>query len=299
MKKRVLTGAFIFIITVLVILSKFLPHTIGDYIFDIFVLSIAIVAGFEMSNLMEKINRPVSKFLSSLFAVFNYIIFMLCVRTVAFSVVVGIELLSLILYFVIIVLVEFFKDKKKTFNNYLTMAFNTVIASLYPTFWLLLLVNINHADFYAGTKYFSLVFIILTFAITMFTDTFAMLVGSLIKGPKLAPKISPNKTISGSIGGVVGGVVAALLVYAVVVNAPSLSTMLSMYNLSWWQFMLFGLVGSLFCQIGDLFESKLKRNAGVKDASNIFPGHGGMLDRVDGLIFVGIFFFFVVAIMLL
>lgn len=299
MKKRVLTGLIIFIVTVLAILSKLLPYTIGDYIFDIFILTIVIVAGFEMSNLMEKMNRPVSKFLASMFAIFNYIIFLLSVRQVAFPVVVGIQLLAIILYFIITVLVEFVKDKNKSFNNYMSLGINTIVAALYPSFWLTLLININHADFYAGAKYFSFIFIILVFAITMTTDTFAMLVGSLIKGPKLAPKISPNKTISGSIGGVCGGIVAALLVYAIAVNIPVLSTTLSMYNLHWWQFALIGLVGSVFCQIGDLFESKLKRIAGIKDTSNIFPGHGGMLDRVDGLTFVSIFTFFVVAIMLL
>ena len=147
---------------------------------------------------------------------------------------------------------------------------------------------------YAGVKYFSLVFIIMIFAITWLTDTFAYLVGRTLKGPKLAPKISPNKTISGAIGGLLGGTVGAMSVFTLVYNVSSLTTILSMFDLTWWHFLLIGVFGSVFGQMGDLFESKLKRNAGVKDSGNIFHGHGGMLDRIDAMIFISTFVYIVI-----
>ena len=91
-------------------------------------------------------------------------------------------------------------------------------------------------------------------------------------GPKLAPSISPGKTQSGAIGGTVGGVVAgiALAAYAGLGNLPLLA--------------LVALLLSVVSQVGDLFESWVKRRHGVKDSGNIIPGHGGVMDRVDGLV---------------
>ena len=162
-----------------------------------------------------------------------------------------------------------------------------------------MLLNYNHADLYAGVEYFSLVFIVMIFAITWLTDTFAYLVGRTFKGPKLAPKISPNKTISGGIGGLIGGMGGAMLVYLLVYNIPALSTILSMHSLVWWHFLLIGLFGSIVGQAGDLFESKLKRVSNVKDSGNIFPGHGGMLDRIDAMIFITTFLYLVISLILI
>ena len=104
------------------------------------------------------------------------------------------------------------------------------------------------------------------------TDIFAYLVGRTLGGPKLAPRISPGKTWSGLCGGVVGagltGGVAAMALGA--------------------GFGLAAMVGALLALVGqggDLFESALKRQAGVKDSGHLIPGHGGLLDRIDGLVF--------------
>ena len=110
------------------------------------------------------------------------------------------------------------------------------------------------------------------FIITWTTDIGAYFAGRAIGGPKLAPKISPNKTIAGLFGGMVS---AALAGYAWA-ELTSLSAVL---------FWLAPLL-SLAAQAGDLFESWMKRKAGVKDSGNWLPGHGGALDRLDGLVVV-------------
>ncbi len=294
MKQRAITSIYIVLASVLAILSKLLPHSIGDYIFDIFIVCVTIVAGFEICNMMEANNKKVNKFMASMYSIVNYAVLLLSYKRVEFYEILLIQFAVLIGYWLISLLIEFFKNKEVPAKQHLVTSLNTLLACIYPNFLFCLLINFNHADIYAGVKYFSFLFIVLIFAITWLTDTFAYLVGRTLKGPKLAPKISPNKTISGAIGGLIGGITGALLLYLIAYNIPSLEAVLSMYNLAWWHFLIIGMVGSVFGQMGDLFESKLKRNAGIKDSGNIFPGHGGMLDRIDAMIFISTFVYIVI-----
>jgi phosphatidate cytidylyltransferase len=110
-------------------------------------------------------------------------------------------------------------------------------------------------------------------AIVLVGDTFAYLSGMLWGKKKLMPDISPKKTIVGSVGGLVGSMLAACLVGNFLDHIP-------VYYL-----ILLGLVGGIFGQMGDLFESMLKRVAHVKDSGTLMPGHGGILDRIDGVLF--------------
>ncbi|MEA3534759.1 phosphatidate cytidylyltransferase [Rhizobium sp. CC-YZS058] len=118
------------------------------------------------------------------------------------------------------------------------------------------------------------------FAVVWATDILAYFIGRAIGGPKLAPAISPGKTWSGAIGGAVSGVAAGTLVFAAFFSVDDL------------RIPLIALVLSVASQAGDLFESYVKRRSGVKDSGRIIPGHGGVWDRVDGLVaasFVALF----------
>ena len=115
---------------------------------------------------------------------------------------------------------------------------------------------------------------IMVFAVAWAADIFAFAVGSAVKGPKLWPRFSPNKTWSGFFGGLAGAMVAALLVSRF---TDAKLTLLSAA--------LVGFAGGLATMAGDLWESMLKRRFGVKDSGDLIPGHGGLLDRVDGLMF--------------
>ncbi len=115
---------------------------------------------------------------------------------------------------------------------------------------------------------------LLLFAVTWAADIAAFAVGNLVKGPKLWPRFSPNKTWSGFAGGLVAAMIAS------VVLALALHIRLSIGAAA-----LMGLVGGLATMGGDLLESMLKRRFGVKDSGDLIPGHGGLLDRVDGLMF--------------
>ena len=112
------------------------------------------------------------------------------------------------------------------------------------------------------------------FIVTWATDILAYFAGRSIGGPKLAPRISPNKTWAGLVGGVIGaGILGFAAAKWLQLDAP---------------FTWLGAPMGLVAQLGDLFESWVKRRAGVKDSGSILPGHGGVLDRLDGLLAVAL-----------
>ncbi len=123
--------------------------------------------------------------------------------------------------------------------------------------------------------------IILLFAVTWSADICAFLLGNLLKGPKIWPRYSPNKTWAGFVGGLVGAVLGALAV--VWVTSHFHGAQLSVGFAA-----SVGLAGGLATMAGDLWESVLKRRYGVKDSGDLIPGHGGLLDRVDGLMFAAL-----------
>ena len=124
------------------------------------------------------------------------------------------------------------------------------------------------------------VLLIFPLVITWASDIGAFVVGRTVGGRKLIPSVSPGKTVSGAVGGLAASMLVAWL-YARSVLVPVASL-----GFTPWGALAFGAAISIAAQVGDLFESLLKREAGVKDSSRIIPGHGGVLDRFDSLIFV-------------
>jgi phosphatidate cytidylyltransferase len=119
---------------------------------------------------------------------------------------------------------------------------------------------------------------LMLFAVTWAADIGAYAFGSVLKGPKLWPRISPNKTWSGFAGGLICAALAGL----------GMTVALAAIELSWHVALFIGFVGGLATMAGDLWESILKRRFGVKDSGDLIPGHGGLMDRVDGLMFAAI-----------
>lgn len=117
---------------------------------------------------------------------------------------------------------------------------------------------------------------------TFATDTSAFFVGRLLGRSPMAPSISPGKTWEGAVGGFVGAIVASLV----------LAWLLGL-SVSMWQVVLLGVLVGIFAQVGDLAESLLKRAAGVKDAGALVPGHGGILDRLDSVVFTVVVVYYV------
>jgi phosphatidate cytidylyltransferase len=117
---------------------------------------------------------------------------------------------------------------------------------------------------------FTLVFVVFA------GDTLALYTGTFLGRHKLCPTISPKKTIEGALGGLGGNLLAGTIMKLTVFN-----------QVGWVEMAVFCLLVGAAGQVGDLFESQMKRASGIKDSGGILPGHGGMLDRIDALLFAG------------
>lgn len=159
--------------------------------------------------------------------------------------------------------------KKKNYKNIVLRFILKATTLLYLTYVvsIIILSKLNLPDFY--------ILILYTILISIMTDVGGLTVGRIFKGKKLT-KISPNKTISGSIG----SFVFSLLLIPFFYNYLNLYTNMSFFNI-----FLITLFISFISQLGDLFISLIKRKANVKNTSDLLPGHGGILDRIDGIIF--------------
>jgi len=174
----------------------------------------------------------------------------------------------------IIAWIEFYALISKIFkkSNYKNIALRFILKAtslLYLTYVVSIIIfsKLNHLNFYILILYIIL--------ISIMTDIGGLIVGKIFKGKKLT-KISPNKTISGSIG----SFVFSLFLIPFFYNFLNLYTNMSFFNI-----FLITLFISFISQFGDLFISLMKRKANVKNTSDLLPGHGGILDRIDGIVF--------------
>ncbi len=148
----------------------------------------------------------------------------------------------------------------------------TIFSLLYIPFmfsFLKLLLLMEHGRFY----------LIYVFVVAFVGDSFAYLVGSSIGKHKLCPEISPGKTVEGSIGSVVGVIICSIVMTLIGNNILDM-------NLSFTCMLLAGFIAGISGQFGDLAASAIKRYCKIKDFGNIIPGHGGILDRFDSILFI-------------
>lgn len=267
MLKRSITSVFI----VAVAVGFFALRLIDIRFFNVLVFLMALLSTIELTNALK---NDLTKLDKGLIIAYTCIAFIIV--TIMPKYLVRLSLVYLIFAIALTILI----DPAKSINSLAKMVF----AFIYPTVPLLTLVLMN----YYGK--FSWYILIVAFTTSSFTDVGAYLIGSLFKGKKLCPSISPNKTISGCIGGILGGILATFASYYLlklanfsVIGSGKLTTILLL--------IASGILFSVTTQVGDLFESWLKRRLDVKDMGNLMPGHGGMLDRVDGLTFTSIITF--------
>ena len=262
MLKRTLTGLVILLITFAFVMLK----QVHQICFDLFVLAIAYLAVFEIKNTTKQRFCIIFLLIPAVFCVFlNFQYF----KNNIF--------LWLVLSVLFVLFVSIASELVRP-NGLFEKTKNTMQLVGYPTLPIMFLMFVNHMPYEVGY-----VGIVLVFAVSMLTDTFAYLFGIKFGKHKLAPVISPKKSVEGFVGGFVGGLVGASLCF-VLFYFTNWFTVLKVAELgtSIVTFALIGVFGSLATQFGDLIASAYKRKFGIKDFGNIFPGHGGVMDRVDG-----------------
>lgn len=157
--------------------------------------------------------------------------------------------------------------------HFLLSLSSTLVGALYPTGLLGALVLLREARGPLVDSLTAFWLVLLTFFVVWATDVFAYYVGRALGRHKMAPVISPNKTWEGAIGGATAAVLITVAFKLTVLDV-----------LAWPHALAVGLIGGVLSQIGDLTESQIKRSTGVKDASSLLPGHGGLLDRFDSMV---------------
>ncbi len=287
MKKRVITA----VILAAVLIVSLALRQVNAYVFDALILALSIAASVEVALCVNKSTeesapRITSLVLSIVNACLTGGIFLTCLLTNTLMFLPA--FLALALFVTMVVLIVFTAFKYKTFvrTRYL-------LPLAYPNYLFLFFYLINHLNAFNvglnGTV--SLFLLVFIFVVSMFTDTFAMLTGMKLTGPKLCPKIIPNKSISGFVCALVLGTGAGMALYAIFNAIEPFTTIFANANLQFWVIVLFSFLASLLCQLGDIFESLIKRKLGTKDMGNILPGHGGIMDRLDGISFVTVITF--------
>lgn len=258
MLKRILTGAGL----VVIIAGFFFLRMLSPAYFQILIMLFAVIGTFEILRAVGK-TTSAQGFIALIFSVVT----VLCSGFFGM----GGAMLGIVLAVVAQLIVAVICHSGTTLEG----VGSAMLATVYPSALLATFTGVNLMDS------FSTVALLMIFIVAPFADTFAFFVGCAIKGPKLCPNVSPKKTISGAIGGVVGGIIGALAIYFIygVAFENPVPPM--------WFIILVGAITAVFTEVGDLAESIIKRKAGVKDMGNLLPGHGGVLDRIDGMMFAG------------
>ncbi len=275
MGKRIISGVLMGGILFLILwLSSF-----SRYIFDGVVLLVGACAVYEIYTALQHKSENAEKksFRISLAALF--VGWATCYPLCLFFDYVGL-FYSFALAF-IVGFISFIFDEKKRIEDFAA----TVFAIVYPMTLLSVLFILN--------KNYGMIPVLLAIGIGTISDLFAYLIGALFGKKKIFPKISPKKTYAGCIAGVFGGAIGGLLVYAIF-ELGGFPTYISFTFGQLFEnnvgatigiYMAFGFVIAVLSEIGDLAASRVKREVGIKDYGKILGSHGGILDRIDSILF--------------
>ena len=251
------------IISAVIMAVVFIPFLIiGELPFTIFVAALSILGLYELIDVRESKKE---------FPLLLKIIGFIMVAIITISNLDAMELSFVFDYKIVAVALFLFMTPMVFIHDYKKYNFEDAFYLLGAILFIGMSFNLI-----VTTRMIDLKYIIYLLMITIFSDTFALITGSLVGRHKLCPNISPKKTIEGLIGGVAMGTFVSAAFYHTVINP----------ELSLWILVGLTIILCLVGQLGDLVFSSIKRYYDVKDFSNFIPGHGGILDRFDSLIFV-------------
>ena len=262
MKKRILSA--------IVMLAIVIP--VVWYGGDLFRLGVGIVSILALKEILDlKKSHHEYPVLVSLISIISLLLIVLT-EFDGYSILFGITYRGIAILLLSLLGLSVFYDEKKyrTTDAFFLIGAVLLLGTAFNTMILVRMIDL-----------YLFIYLILIF---IFTDTFAMLMGMAFGKHKLIPKVSPKKTVEGSVLGSIIGTVVACLFYHFFVSPITIGVVLATLGLS------------ILGQIGDLIFSKIKRENGIKDFSNLIPGHGGILDRLDSTIAIMLGFLLLYAI---
>lgn len=287
MKARLVTAAFYVIVIAGLIILKWLVPEYGQIGFDVLFWAISIIGAYEFMRAVGNISDAQwrTTMLTCILIIPSFVITKMVAKAAGSEQASELALIALMSVssvgtMITAALLVFDIDRSS-----LRSTVCSVFCILYCGVLGCVGSNINHM------AENSLPAIMLLFFLTTGVDTFAFLFGRFLKKYipfKLAPKTSPNKTVIGAIGGLVGGVTAAVVTWLCCENVAGMELTYSGSLHPLVLLILISIPTSIFAQLGDLFESAIKRGCGVKDMGRLLPGHGGVLDRFDSMLFAAI-----------
>ncbi len=266
MKQRAISALIMIIICVPLLI-------LGGLYFNIGVFILAMLALKEFLDIKETKKR-VPSFVKVISYAFLVMLIAINVSSEVLTFQMDYRVISGLLLTFLVPTILYHDREKYSIND----AFYLIGGLFFLALSMILLINVRS---------YSLMMVIYLLLITVMTDTFAYLTGMLIGKNKLLESISPKKTWEGTIGGTVLAVFISTMFYTTTINPE-----IELYKV-----IFAGIFLSILGQFGDLFFSAIKRYYGKKDFSNLIPGHGGILDRMDSIIFVLLGFMFFISIL--
>ena len=251
---RVIVGLLIGIVLILAVITHWIA-------FAVLVLAVAIIAVYEMDRTFRA--KGIKLTVGLLYAY--------CVLLLPASYFLSTNVIAVLLFTISLLIMSYGIFRKNVSVNDIFCSLATLIYPNLPITFIFLSTKIQQDAMRQ--------FVVLTAcACTYLSDTFALFGGTLFGKHKLCERISPKKTIEGAICGIIGAVVGGFIMKILGFHVWGIS-------IAWYHMTIVAVMCSILGVAGDLFASLIKRFAGVKDFGNLLPGHGGILDRIDSLLF--------------
>lgn len=298
--KRLITSAVMIVVAVVIFLLRAFVANFGIYLVDIVLLVMACMGTWEVANARKLNQRGANAYVA--FVVYGLVYLFYLIGSVFLTeplpwwvqIIISLVIIGIFVLFIGLSNMtdkKFAKEcrlEKRNFNKECWLgALDLLKMIFYPGVFFACLVLLNHVT----RSELGLFGLLLVMFISCFSDMGAYCVGSVLgkNAVKMAPKLSPKKTWVGFVGGLFCGILGALItVWIISANEAITGYLIEQFGDAitvQLMFAVVGLVGSILTAVGDLYASYIKRQAGVKDYGHIFPGHGGMMDRLDGIIF--------------